>query len=66
MMVHKIGRAVYGEVPKVIVENAVLLFLSQVLWNLTDEHRVGFEPGHASKGGDLDWTGSGSRPRRED
>lgn len=49
MTVPEIGRAIYGEVPKELVENAIVPFLSQVLWKLAEDRKVGFETGEANK-----------------
>jgi hydrolase len=49
MTVPEIGRAIYGEVPRELVENAIVPFLSQVLWKLAEDRKVGFEPGEANK-----------------
>jgi hydrolase len=49
MTVPEIGRAIYGEVPREIIENAIVPFLSQVLWKLAEDRKVGFEPGEANK-----------------
>ncbi|PWY67726.1 Metallo-hydrolase/oxidoreductase [Aspergillus eucalypticola CBS 122712] len=49
MTVPEIGRAIYGEVPREIIENAIVPFLSQVLWKLADDRKVGFEPGETTE-----------------
>jgi hydrolase len=49
LTIPEIGRAIYGEVPGEIIENAIVPFLSQVLWKLAEDRKVGFEPGEANK-----------------
>ncbi|KAF3384772.1 Lactamase-like protein vrtG [Penicillium rolfsii] len=49
MTIPEIGQAIYGEVPGEIIENAIVPFLSQVLWKLAEDRKVGFEPGETSK-----------------
>ncbi|KAL2866119.1 metallo-beta-lactamase type thioesterase nscB [Aspergillus lucknowensis] len=42
---YEIVRAVFGMVPPEVVEQALAPFLLQVLWKLTEDRKVGFEPG---------------------
>lgn len=48
LTLHEIVTAMYGDVPGDI-ENALAPFLSQVLWKLAEDRKVGFEPGDATK-----------------
>jgi hydrolase len=45
MTLREIVRAVFGTVPEEVIEQALAPFLLQVLWKLTEDRRVGFEPG---------------------
>ncbi|KAK2596151.1 hypothetical protein QQS21_006428 [Conoideocrella luteorostrata] len=60
MTLQEIIRSIYGEVPKEIVDNALAPFLTQVLWKLAEDRKVGFAPGEAKK---RRWFGLGVLPR---
>ncbi|KAL2855958.1 beta-lactamase-like protein [Aspergillus pseudoustus] len=45
MTLHEVARAVFGLVPPEVVDQALAPFLLQVLWVLTEDRKVGFEPG---------------------
>jgi hydrolase len=49
MTLPEIARYIYGDVPPDLVENAIVPFLLQVLWKLTEDRKVGFEPGDVMK-----------------
>lgn len=49
MTLHEIVRSIYGEVPCDVVEKALAPFLTQVLWKLAEDRKVGFEPGEPTK-----------------
>ncbi|KAJ6443397.1 metallo-beta-lactamase domain protein [Purpureocillium lavendulum] len=49
MTLPEIARFIYGDVPPDLVENAIVPFLLQVLWKLTEDRKVGFEPGDIMK-----------------
>lgn len=48
LTLHEIILAMYGEITDE-VEKALAPFLSQVLWKLAEDRKVGFEPGSAAK-----------------
>ncbi|KAK1139161.1 hypothetical protein N8T08_001217 [Aspergillus melleus] len=49
MTLQEIVRSIYGNVPPHIFEKALAPFLSQVLWKLAEDHKVGFRPGEMTK-----------------
>ncbi|GKZ73330.1 beta-lactamase-like protein 2 [Aspergillus niger] len=49
MTLQEIVRSIYGNVPAHIAERALAPFLSQVLWKLAEDHKVGFRPGDMAK-----------------
>ncbi|KHN97629.1 metallo-beta-lactamase superfamily protein [Metarhizium album ARSEF 1941] len=49
MTLQEIVQSIYGNVPKEIVDNALVPFLSQVLWKLAEDRKVGFCPGEPKK-----------------
>lgn len=49
MTLHEIVRSIYGDVPREVVEKALAPSMSQVLWKLAEDRKVGFEPGEPSK-----------------
>ncbi|EFY95629.1 metallo-beta-lactamase family protein [Metarhizium robertsii] len=49
MTLQEIIQSIYGNVPKEIVDNALVPFLSQVLWKLAEDRKVGFSPGEPKK-----------------
>ncbi|KAF3481328.1 metallo-beta-lactamase domain protein [Arthroderma uncinatum] len=49
MTLPEIVRSIYGDIPVDLVENAIIPFLSQVLWKLAEDRKVGFEPGEPKK-----------------
>ncbi|KAK2877753.1 hypothetical protein FQN49_001229 [Arthroderma sp. PD_2] len=49
MTLPEIVRSIYGDIPMDLVENAIIPFLSQVLWKLAEDRKVGFEPGEPKK-----------------
>ncbi|KAL4783979.1 beta-lactamase-like protein [Aspergillus varians] len=48
LTLHEIVQAMYGDVTDEI-EKALAPFLSQVLWKLAEDRKIGFEPGDATK-----------------
>ncbi|KAL4998062.1 beta-lactamase-like protein [Aspergillus recurvatus] len=58
LTLHEIILAMYGEITDE-VEKALAPFLSQVLWKLAEDRKVGFEPGSAAK---RRWYVSSRRP----
>lgn len=49
MTIHEIIRSIYGNVTDEVVENALVPFLTQVLWKLAEDRKIGFEPGEMTK-----------------
>jgi hydrolase len=49
MTLPEIVRSIYGDVPVDLVENAITPFMSQVLWKLAEDRKVGFESGDSRK-----------------
>ncbi|KAL4925849.1 beta-lactamase-like protein [Aspergillus undulatus] len=49
MTLPEIVRGIYGDVPRDLVDNAIVPFLSQVLWKLAEDRRVGFELGGSNR-----------------
>lgn len=49
MTLLEIIRSIYGDVPKEIIDNALVPFLTQVLWKLAEDRKVGFSPGEPKK-----------------
>jgi hydrolase len=49
MTLHEIARAMFGMVPDVVIDGAMVPFLMQALWKLTEDRKVGFEPGDPVK-----------------
>ena len=49
MTLPEIVRTIYGDVPGSLVDNAIIPFLSQVLWKLAEDGKVGFGLGHSKK-----------------
>ncbi|KAL4738143.1 beta-lactamase-like protein [Aspergillus similis] len=49
MTLQEIVRSIYGHVPPDIFEKALAPFLSQVLWKLAEDRKVGFRPGDVTK-----------------
>lgn len=45
----EIVKSLYGDVPPELVEHALGPFLTQVLWKLAEDLKVGFEPGEPKK-----------------
>lgn len=45
MTLAQIVHLIYGDVPPQLVEKALAPFLTQALWKLAEDQRVGFEPG---------------------
>ena len=49
MTLREIVRSIYGDVPHDVVDKALSPFLTQVLWKLAEDRKVGFEPGEPTK-----------------
>ncbi|KAJ5738179.1 metallo-beta-lactamase superfamily protein [Penicillium malachiteum] len=49
MTLAEIVQSIYGDVPVDVVEKAFAPFLTQVLWKLAEDRKVGFEPGEPMK-----------------
>ncbi|EAW20703.1 metallo-beta-lactamase type thioesterase nscB [Aspergillus fischeri NRRL 181] len=49
MTLHEIARAMFGTVPDEVIDQAMAPFLMQALWKLTEDRKVGFEPGDPVK-----------------
>lgn len=49
MTLQEIVRSIYGNVPQEVIEKALAPFLTQVLWKLAEDCKVGFEPGDPTK-----------------
>ncbi|GIJ81512.1 hypothetical protein Asppvi_000011 [Aspergillus pseudoviridinutans] len=49
MTLHEIVRAMFGAVPDEVIDQALAPFLLQALWKLTEDRKVGFEPGDPVK-----------------
>ncbi|KAL4874949.1 beta-lactamase-like protein [Aspergillus karnatakaensis] len=49
MTLQEIVQSIYGDVPPHIFEKALAPFLSQVLWKLAEDQKVGFRPGEMTK-----------------
>ncbi|KAF7171577.1 hypothetical protein CNMCM5623_003946 [Aspergillus felis] len=49
MTLHEIVRAMFGSVPDEVIDQALAPFLLQALWKLTEDRKVGFEPGDPVK-----------------
>ncbi|KAI9042714.1 metallo-beta-lactamase type thioesterase nscB [Aspergillus affinis] len=49
MTLPEIVRSIYGDVPAEVVDNAIVPFLSQVLWKLAEDRKVGFQSGHSNQ-----------------
>lgn len=45
MTLQEIVSSIYGSVPIDVFEKALAPFLTQVLWKLAEDHKVGFKPG---------------------
>lgn len=49
MTLLEIVESIYGDVPAQLVQKALAPFLTQVLWKLAEDQKVGFEPGEPDK-----------------
>ncbi|KAK4504426.1 hypothetical protein PRZ48_005342 [Zasmidium cellare] len=45
MTLNEIIKSMYGDVPRDLMEHALVPFLTQALWKLAEDLKVGFEPG---------------------
>ena len=45
MTLQEIAKSIYGNVPSDVFEKALAPFMTQVLWKLAEDRKVGFEPG---------------------
>ncbi|KAL9094767.1 MAG: hypothetical protein Q9165_003038 [Trypethelium subeluteriae] len=49
MTLQEIVQSIYGNVPQEVIEKALAPFLTQVLWKLAEDCKVGFEPGDPTR-----------------
>ena len=49
MTLQEIVKSMYGDVPADLVEKALTPFLTQALWKLAEDLKIGFEPGEPTK-----------------
>ncbi|KAJ5909058.1 metallo-beta-lactamase domain protein [Penicillium taxi] len=49
MTLPEIVRSIYGDVPADLADNAIIPFLSQVLWKLAEDRKVGFKAGRSNQ-----------------